>query len=84
MCIKLRKYTFVSFKTIYCYSKLFLISPYPQDQPKAHMTSLGKFGCAWPRLAKLNQKYNPQSFPSLVNISMQKKSKAMIDSLQWY
>ena len=45
---------------------------YPRDQPKAHMASVGKLACGWPRLNTPNQKHELQDFPSLVTISMQK------------
>ena len=64
-------------------SKLFFIWPYPSDQPKTNMASLGKLGCGWPLLATPNQQYHLQSFPSLVTIFIQ-KSKTLTDSLQRY
>ena len=38
-----------------------LIWQYAPDQQKAHMTSLSKLGCGWPRLATPNQKYELHS-----------------------
>ena len=54
----------------FCYSELFLIWPWSPDKPTTHMTSLGKFGSGQGHLAPINQKYDLQSFPSLLTISI--------------
>ena len=40
----------------------------PPDQLRVHLTSLDKLGCGWSCLTTPNQKYDLQSFPSLMNI----------------
>ena len=43
----------------------------PSDKEIAHMGYLGKLKCGWSHLVTPNKKYDLQSFPFLVAISMQ-------------
>ena len=72
MSIKLINNTFALFKINNFPFQTILIWPYTTDKPIAHMASLGKLECGCPRLAITNEMYDPQSFPFLVTISMQK------------
>ena len=63
--------SFIQNQLIY-YFRLFLVWPYPPDQPKACTVSLEKLGRGWPHLTTPNQKYDIQISPFWMTSSMQK------------